>query len=466
LSFVAAVEELQPERALAENVPDLVRFNGGRQLRDIVRALEDIGYDVDAQTLPARRFGVPQHRERLFIQAVRRGGCISWPKPVAGAADTLMSAIGDLPAVAPGHQEETIPYAPTATPPSWARAGVTEGNEDVLFDHIVRDVREDDLLAFRGLAPGGTYLDIPSELRRYDDENFTDKYKRLEWEKPSRTITAHIARDGYWYIHPEQHRTLSIREAARVQTFPDWFRFAGFPSNRLTQIGNAVPPLLGEAVGRALLRPEDESPSHLPRAIAVLRKVATEEWEPMSAWQVLVREAVFLGRAGDERIERFLSRFPDAATGAQISHPANEHERQAREVASALLDAGGDVPREVEAVHSRFGVTARVARVIVSLVHGGEMPRSSATTRLAERVAGVLKAGSLNGLSQAPLARLCDFGDYPGINQLLLDVARFVCVPETPRCLSCPLADACAYADARGVERDKERRSEEALALF
>ena len=94
---------------------------------------------------------------------------------------------------------------------------------------------------------------MPAHLQRYRTDIFTDKYKRLSWDALSRTITAHIAKDGYWYIHPEQHRTLSIREAARLQTFPDWFRFAGQPCHRYAQIGNAVPPLLAEAVGRALL---------------------------------------------------------------------------------------------------------------------------------------------------------------------------------------------------------------------
>src|SRR6202012_665187 len=90
---------------------------------------------------------------------------------------------------------------------------------------------------------------------------FTDKYKRLAWDQVSRSITAHIAKDGYWYIHPDQARTLSIREAARVQTFPDHFRFAGQPSHRLRQIGNAVPPLLAEAIGGQLRRSINSPPA-------------------------------------------------------------------------------------------------------------------------------------------------------------------------------------------------------------
>jgi DNA (cytosine-5)-methyltransferase 1 len=276
-TFVAAIAELRPERALAENVPDLARFNGGRQLRDIVRALEDVGYEVDVRLIPARLFGVPQFRERLFIQAVRAGQPIAWPEPQSDFDDSLWTAIGDLPPVEAGHLEDVVQYAPQGTPPPWARSDMPEASAHLLFDHIVRDVRADDMEAFRRLKPGGTYLDVPEELRRYDHENFTDKYKRLERARPSRTITAHIARDGYWYIHPEQHRTLSIREAARVQTFPDWFRFAGFPSNRLTQIGNAVPPLMGRAIGEAMLQAgeSDSAPtSTVPAAAGKLVRTA------------------------------------------------------------------------------------------------------------------------------------------------------------------------------------------------
>src|SRR3954452_8824477 len=133
------------------------------------------------------------------------------------------------------------------------RSGLSEPERLLIRDHICRDVRPDDMEAFRLLAEGQTYVDLPERLRRYRSDVFTDKYKRLVWSELCRSITAHIAKDGYWYIHPQQHRTLSVREAARVQTFPDWFRFAGQPTLQLRQIGNAVPPMLASAVGKQLL---------------------------------------------------------------------------------------------------------------------------------------------------------------------------------------------------------------------
>ena len=123
-----------------------------------------------------------------------------------------------------------------------------------MFDHITRPVRDDDAVAFSRMNPDTLYSDLDPELKRYRDDIFDDKYKRLDPYDISRTITAHIAKDGYWYIHPYQDRTLTVREAARLQTFPDWVRFAGPPSAAFRQIGNAVPVVLGRRIGEAVLR--------------------------------------------------------------------------------------------------------------------------------------------------------------------------------------------------------------------
>jgi DNA (cytosine-5)-methyltransferase 1 len=461
-SFIAAVEELRPERALAENVPDLARFNDGRQLRDIARALEELDYEVDIRILPARLYGVPQFRERLFIQAVRQESAIAWPIPSSEVDDTLRAAIGDLPELDAGQREDVVPYEPRSDPPGWAREGVSETDAHLLWDHTVRDVRRDDLEAFERLRPGGTYLDVPEELRRYDDANFTDKYKRLEWDRPSRTITAHIARDGYWYIHPEQHRSLSIREAARIQTFPDWFRFAGFPSNRLAQIGNAVPPLLARAIGQAMLGGGEEAASsaisRLPAAARALKQAAKANSSHRDEWRILVSEVVFNGRAGKKRIKSFLEAFPEPRSAAAVRAAQTDHEGRAGALARSLLAAGNTVPTDPKLVQAMTGAAPAVARLVVSMVHGETLPRSEATIRVAERVSGVRRAGSLNGVADVALARLADFGAEPAANELLVDLARSLCFSDRPLCGHCPLNEFCVYAagpsdgDAREAE--------------
>ena len=131
----------------------------------------------------------------------------------------------------------------------------------MIRDHITRPVRPDDADIYKVMKPGDTYLDVPDHMRRYRSDIFDDKYLRMSFEGLSRTITAHIAKDGYWYIHPREDRTLSIREAARIQTFPDSYRFAGSQSSRYQQIGNAVPPMLASAIARSVRGALDTTPT-------------------------------------------------------------------------------------------------------------------------------------------------------------------------------------------------------------
>ncbi len=132
-------------------------------------------------------------------------------------------------------------------------------------EHICRDVRADDLEAFALLAEGQTYIGPPRTICGAIAPT-SSPTSTSAWPGTScaASITAHIAKDGYWYIHPDQHRTLSIREAARIQTFPDDFRFAGTQTHRYRQIGNAVPPCSARRSGgrscEPLEGPRDASP--------------------------------------------------------------------------------------------------------------------------------------------------------------------------------------------------------------
>ena len=148
-----------------------------------------------------------------------------------------------------------------------------------------------------------SYADLDKELQRYRADIFDDKYKRLDWNGLSRTITAHIAKDGYGFIHPEQDRTLTVREAARIQTFGDHIRFAGPPSAAFRQIGNAVPPLLAEHLGRAIIdsineaQPERWSTQDTSRRLATWfrrRRVLSLPWlKAQTRWQVIQAEILW-----------------------------------------------------------------------------------------------------------------------------------------------------------------------------
>lgn len=253
-SFLYVVQKTKPRAVLIENVPDMAFGRDGIVLRKLVEDLEEAGYSVHTRVLCSDAYGVPQHRQRLFTVAFKEDVDFAWPTRDHRSQRLLKDAIADLPPVEGGDKQVMRPYsAPLNFLHSYYRETVRKEDQRVIFDHYTRAVREDDLEAFKLMTHKTTYRELPAHLKRYRDDIFEDKYKRLDMDSLSRTITAHISQDGYWYIHPEQHRTLTIREAARIQTFPDSYRFCGFPRHAFKQIGEAVPPLFGRAIGSSVL---------------------------------------------------------------------------------------------------------------------------------------------------------------------------------------------------------------------
>ena len=220
----------------------------------------------------------------------------------------MWNAIGDLPAVEggwrpPGGASGWAPYdRPQTAFQQRMREGMEGDDAGRVYDHITRPVRDDDKSAFQLMNATTRYSDLPADMRRYRADIFDDKYKRLDENGLSRTITAHIAKDGYWYIHPRENRTLTVREAARLQTFPDRFRFAGPPSAAFRQIGNAVPPLVGERLGEAirhcLADPQPAGPSTqeissaLARWFTSLRQLSVPWLRARTRWQVVSAETL------------------------------------------------------------------------------------------------------------------------------------------------------------------------------
>lgn len=260
-SFVRVVRALRPRTVLMENVPDMAIADDLAVIREIAQMLEQDSYSVDYRLLDAWRYGVPQHRKRFILQARRDGVALNWPKPVHRIV-TVFDAIGDLPRLGEGIGARQMSYQ-SDNQSEFAKMLSKERRSQFVYDHMTRPVRADDREAFSLMTSKTLYSDLPQHLRRYRSDTFVDKYKRLAWDDLSRTITAHIAKDGYWYIHPEENRTLTVREAARIQTFPDHFRFSGTRSDAFRQIGNAVPPLLARSVATCL-NPLSSSPCGSP----------------------------------------------------------------------------------------------------------------------------------------------------------------------------------------------------------
>ncbi|MFI2029745.1 DNA (cytosine-5-)-methyltransferase [Streptomyces buecherae] len=261
-AYLDMVKRIRPRTVLMENVPDMGLHDDFFVIRTIEDELEDLGYATQVRLVDAWNYGVPQHRKRLILLARNDVDQFVWQKPDLQRT-TLRDAIGDLPEleVVPTERvgQRVLKYRKPRKLSDFATRMREDAPRGVIWDHMTRRVRKDDYRIFEVMESDTKYSDLHKKLtkeemeyQRYSATNYTDKYKKLAWDELSRTITAHIAKDGYWYIHPEQLRTLTVREAARVQTFPDRFRFAGTRSDAFRQIGNAVPPLLGAAAASVL----------------------------------------------------------------------------------------------------------------------------------------------------------------------------------------------------------------------
>jgi DNA (cytosine-5)-methyltransferase 1 len=252
--FIRLIKDCMPKFIVMENVSGMVSYGNGDLIEEVKRKFQTIGYTVNFRILDAADFGVPQHRKRIFFVGNRLGMQNPFPKaPQDGCSDcndpvTVWDAIGDLPPLSAGHGKEIMKYNKPAFHgyQEWARDG-----SSYVFNHVARPHTRRDVETFRYMRLGDKWKDLPQKYRDlygYRNDIFNDKFKRLWKNKPAWTITAHLCKDGYVYIHPTQSRTITVREAARLQSFPDKFVFKGSRTSQFKQVGNAVPPLMAKAV--------------------------------------------------------------------------------------------------------------------------------------------------------------------------------------------------------------------------
>jgi DNA (cytosine-5)-methyltransferase 1 len=275
--MLAVVAELRPRAFLMENVPGMVYWKDGHFGAKVLMAFEELGYAVNKEILLAADYGVPQRRRRLFIVGLRGSVPFTFPdtthmggwrrdtlhlwekKRVQAGKERHLSvwdALADLPPIGTGPGVSEARYLTDRSTPftRWIR-----GNATTLRDHEVGVLSEHHLALIRHVPQGGTWRDIPPHLlperfmggmRRTDSTNLIG---RLDPRLPSYTINTQFGNvTTGCFTHPYEDRSLSAREGARLQTFPDDYRFVGGLGSRFRQIGNAVPPLLGAILASAL----------------------------------------------------------------------------------------------------------------------------------------------------------------------------------------------------------------------
>lgn len=271
--FARVVREVQPRFFLMENVKGLLAYRGGVFKHAIQTSFARAGYDVTSAVLCAADFGVPQFRHRVFFIGTRMDSPLSMPLPTYGGQDdlfavrpyvTVREAIGDLPLMRGDVRRELWAYAsrPQSEFQRYARAGMSRR---LVSLHQANGLSEQarHIASFVGQGEGLRSVPVrhlPARFRRMRTisngqlrRDCTTLYHRLDPDRPAYTITTNYRNIASGpFLHPDEDRSLSNREAARLMSFPDRFEFVGTGIPR--QIGNAVPPLLARAVGEHILK--------------------------------------------------------------------------------------------------------------------------------------------------------------------------------------------------------------------
>ena len=252
--YLRAVAETTPKYTIFENVSGFKRMYDGFAYETLVRELDELGYDTRCKILNAADYGAPQIRYRTIVLGWKRGlPALDFPSPTNGAKEglrpylTLMEAIGDLPQIGAG--ESCDQYA---TPPQNEYQRRMRGEQKELLEHNAANYGEKMQEILRTIPEGGSINDLPMRLR--PKSAYCNTYARLLPNEPSPTITRNFGTpSSSRCVHPFQPRALSTREGARLQGFPDDYKFIGGKQSKNLQIGNAVPPILGEAIATVVV---------------------------------------------------------------------------------------------------------------------------------------------------------------------------------------------------------------------
>lgn len=272
LQYKRVLQILQPKAFVFENVVGILSMDKGRLFQRVQSEFEEIGYSLKYKVLDAVDFGVPQHRERVILVGFKGGNPFQYPTPSHGEGlipyVTLKDAFADLPALKSGQSASEYTCDPINDFLSFVRKG-SEG----LTEHAAPKNGEHLIRIMEALQDGQSKDDLPEEIR--PKSGYPNTYAKLWWDRPSTTITRNFAcPSSSRCIHPRDSRAMSIREGARLQSFPDNYLFYGKDGMKRLEIGNAVPPLLSCAIAKEILKAmekalDGESPHEQYRQITL-----------------------------------------------------------------------------------------------------------------------------------------------------------------------------------------------------
>lgn len=259
--YARFLKRYQPQMFVFENVMGIESANGGQTIKNIKKYLKRVGYEIDCQEQNSKNFGVLQNRRRMIIVGWLKESGLTYPAfklvdPKAVVNDLLW----DLPKLYPG---ESASVYSSEDMSRYLRKYRLRTDKDVLTLHESRPNKERDIKIYKKAIELWNdnrkrlnYNDLPEELKTHKNRtSFLDRFKVVEGNDPyCHTMLAHISKDGHYFIHPdlEQHRSITVREAARIQSFPDNYFFEGPRTAQFVQVGNAVPPMMAKGIAKGI----------------------------------------------------------------------------------------------------------------------------------------------------------------------------------------------------------------------
>lgn len=263
--YTRCLTEFHPDMFVFENVQGLITARGGSSFKNLQAQLKRVGYEIEVHKQNAYNFGVLQSRKRLIIIGWRKYSRHFYPDFVPIHYDALVNDVfADLPTVERGETNNhyAVPYEEAS---EYVRLTGLRTPEDVLTQNTVRPNKAQDVEIYRRTIQKWfegsrherlKYDELPDELKTHKNRtSFVDRFKVVEGDEPfCHTVLAHLSKDGHYFIHPDinQCRSISVREAARLQSFPDSYFFEGPRTSQFVQIGNAVPPMMAQRIADSI----------------------------------------------------------------------------------------------------------------------------------------------------------------------------------------------------------------------
>lgn len=262
LQYGKFLKEFNPMGFVFENVPGLLSAKKGEHFQNLQDYFDELGYKVHYKMLDASDYGVLQVRYRIILVGWRKENDLGYPViEQKRSSAVIYDILNDLPKLKAGEVKKVAKYRAPSN--SYLEAsGIRSKEDEFVTENISRPVNENDANIYACAIKLWNkkhirikYTDLPNEYKTQKNENsFLDRFKVVDGQGYAHTVVAHLAKDGHYYIHPslDDCRSISVREAARMQSFPDNFYFEGSRSAMFKQIGNAVPPLMAKSIAESI----------------------------------------------------------------------------------------------------------------------------------------------------------------------------------------------------------------------